>query len=68
MIIFFVPLISQLGRQFDWLKSDRKFSNYCNWQLKQLYSIGGFEWFSIDQSFKSAAFLLQTSEHNLKPP
>ena len=45
--------------------------NYC-WQarspwLKPQYSIGGFEWISINLS-KSAAFSLQTSENNLKPP
>ena len=31
------------------------------------YSIGGFEWISINLS-KSAVFSLQTSENNLKPP
>ena len=30
-------------------------------------SIGGFEWISINLS-ESTAFLLQTSENNLKPP
>ena len=30
-------------------------------------SIGSFEWISINL-LKSAAFLLQTSENNLKPP
>ena len=35
--------------------------------LKPSYSIGGFEWifFSL---LTSAAFSLQTSENNLKPP
>ena len=30
-------------------------------------SIGGFEWITINLS-KNAAFSLQTSENNLKPP
>ena len=36
-------------------------------KLKPQYSIGGFEWISINLS-KSAVFSLQTSEYNLKPP
>ena len=35
--------------------------------FNQNYSIGGFEWISINFS-KTAAFSLQTSENNLKPP
>ena len=35
--------------------------------LKPFYSIGGFEWIFINL-IESAAFSLQTSENNLKPP
>ena len=49
------------------LMLERPLSHYWTSRLKPWYRIGGFEWISINLS-KSAAFSLQTSENNLKPP